>query len=232
MPWKECNKVSERIKFINRLLNGEKMTDLCQEFEISRVTGYKIWNRYEQEGLNALIDQSRRPWRLANQIPSNVESAILDIKRKYPTWGAPKILEYLRRRSTHLKMPARSTVHGVLDRHGLVKKRAHCRKIYKSQGTPLTSANAPNELWCADFKGHFKMGNNQYCYPLTITDQHSRYLLGCEALDGAKEISAINTFKNIFKEYGMPDAIRTDNGVPFAARSLFGLSKLSVLCYA
>ncbi|MNL09014.1 Integrase core domain protein [compost metagenome] len=228
MPWKECDKVSERLKFIGRLLSGEKMTDVCLELGISRVTGYKIWNRYKQEGLKAMNDRSSRPWRLANQTPASIERAIVEIKRKYPTWGAPKILAILEKQDKGVKLPARSTVHAILDRHGLVKRRRKNR-LYKSKGTSLITVDSPNQLWCADFKGHFKMGNSNYCYPLTITDQHSRYLISCEALESAKEKNAVETFKRVFEEYGMPNVIRTDNGVPFAARSLFGLSKLSIL---
>lgn len=228
MPWKECDKVSERLKFIGRLLNGEKMTDVCLDLGISRVTGHKIWNRYQEDGLKALNDRSSRPWRLANQTPASVEKAIIELKTKYPTWGAPKILAILAKQGKACKLPARSTVHAILDRHGLVKKRKRNR-LYKSTGTSLMTVNAPNQLWCADFKGHFKMGNSKYCYPLTVTDQYSRYLIGCEGLESAKEKGAVEVFKRIFEEYGMPSVIRTDNGVPFAARSLFGLSRLSVL---
>lgn len=228
MPWKECDKVSERLKFIGRLLNGEKMTDVCLELGISRVTGYKIWNRYKEEGIKAMNDRSSRPWRLANQTPASIEKSIIEIKRKYPTWGAPKILAILGKQDKGIKLPARSTVHAILDRHGLVKRRRKNR-LYRSQGTSLITVDSPNQLWCADFKGHFKMGNSDYCYPLTITDQFSRYLISCEGLESAKEKSAVETFKRVFSEYGMPGVIRTDNGVPFAARSLFGLSKLSIL---
>jgi transposase InsO family protein len=229
MPWKERDKVSERMEFIGRLLKKEKMTDLCREYGISRVTGHKIWKRYLDEGLSALNDRSHRPWRLARQTPAKIENEILEIKKKYPTWGAPKILATLiRKHGSGTELPVRSTVHAILDRHGLVKKRRR-NVLYKATGTGLLEANAPNELWCADFKGQFRMGNTKYCYPLTITDQHSRYLLSCEGFESTREKEAIESFKRVFKEYGMPDAIRTDNGVPFAARSLFGLSKLSVL---
>lgn len=227
MPWKECNKMSERLKFIGRILDGERMTDVCRDFGISRVTGYKIWKRYESEGEKAILDRSTRPWRLANQTPARVEKSILEVKGKHPTWGAPKILAYLQRRNTEDKLPARSTVHAILDRHGLVKRRSGRRK-YKAQGTKLLDVSSANELWCADFKGHFKMQNQKYCYPLTITDQHSRYLLGCEALERPNESSSVEVFKRLFQEYGLPGTIRTDNGLPFAARSLFGLSRLSV----
>ncbi len=227
MPWKECNKMSERIKFIGRLIDGEKMTDLCQEFGISRVTGHKILKRYRDEGINALNDRSKRPWRLANRTPASIENEILKLKDQYPTWGAPKILARLQRIKPLTKMPARSTVHAILDRHGLVKKKA--RKLrYKSYQTTLVDPTESNQLWCADFKGHFKMGNGKYCYPLTVTDQYSRYILNCEAFESNREKESIESFKQVFREHGLPNAIRTDNGAPFAARSLFNLSKLSV----
>lgn len=205
------------------------MTDLCQEFGISRVTGYKILNRYEQEGLLALNDRSKRPWRLAHQTPASVEKMIIEMKKKYPTWGAPKILSKLEKENLVQKLPARSTVHAILDRHGLVKKKKrNTREKYIAKGTYLSEAKACNDIWCADFKGQFKMQNQQYCYPLTVSDQYSRYLIGCEAFERIKEKESIEYFRRIFLEHGMPSIIRTDNGVPFAARSLFGLSKLSV----
>lgn len=227
MPWKVCDKVSERMKFVSRLLEGEKMTDLCQEFGISRVTGHKILQRYKQDGVDALNDRSKRPWRLANQTPASIENAILEMKERYPTWGAPKILVKLQQAKPNTKLPARSTVHAILDRHGLVKKKSR-RSRQKSHGTNLMNVTEPNQLWCADFKGQFQMGNGKYCYPLTITDQCTRYLLNCEAFENTREKESIEAFKRVFNEYGLPSAIRTDNGVPFAARSLFNLSKLSV----
>jgi putative transposase len=215
------------MKFVSRLLEGEKMTDLCQEFGISRVTGHKILQRYKQDGVDALNDRSKRPWRLANQTPASIENAILEMKERYPTWGAPKILVKLQQAKPNTKLPARSTVHAILDRHGLVKKKSR-RSRQKSHGTNLMNVTEPNQLWCADFKGQFQMGNGKYCYPLTITDQCTRYLLNCEAFENTREKESIEAFKRVFNEYGLPSAIRTDNGVPFAARSLFNLSKLSV----
>lgn len=228
MPWKESCKMSERTKFIAKLVNGETMTSVCGEFGISRVTGHKIWKRFQEEGLRSLNDRSKRPWRLAHQTPPSIERKILEVKSKYPTWGAPKILAKLHRNHDGLPLPARSTVHAILDRHGLVKKRRRQRDRYRAVGTNLQKANKPNDIWCADFKGQFKMRDQNYCYPLTITDQFSRYLIGCEAFAKIRELESIEFFRNIFCEYGLPDRIRTDNGVPFAARSLFGLSKLSV----
>lgn len=220
--------MDERLKFVARLLDGEQMSALCREFGISRKTGYKIFNRYKEIGLDGLKNQTRRPIRLANQLPFQIERKIVAFKKEHPTWGALKIREKLIREYPEIKPPAKSTVHAVLDRHGLVRKRRK-RRRHKAQGTELLHVKTPNALWCADYKGEFQLGNRKYCYPLTITDYHSRYLLACEALESTKEPFARTTFERIFKEYGLPDAIRTDNGVPFASpNALFNMSKLSV----
>jgi putative transposase len=152
---------------------------------------------------------------------------ILRIKHRKPHWGAPKIREILKTKYPQVRLPAKSTVHCILDRHGLVKR--HKKRRFRAQGTPLSCAKNPNDLWCADYKGEFMLGNRNYCYPLTITDYSSRYLLACEALKSNCEMYAFHVFEGVFKERGLPAAIRTDNGVPFASPSaLFGLSKLSV----
>ena len=227
MPWNECKPMDERLRFIARLLEGENMAPLCREFGISRVTGYKIFNRYKDCGLDALNDRSRRPYRHANQLPFQVERSILGIKRNHSSWGAPKIRDKLILNYPMIKPPAISTIHAVLDRNGLVKRRK--RRRYKAQGTALSAAHQPNGLWCADYKGEFMLGNKQYCYPLTITDYRSRYLLACEGLTSTRTDFAFSVFERAFKDFGLPAAIRTDNGVPFASgNALFGLSKLSV----
>lgn len=227
MAWKECNIMDERMKFVARVLEGEKMSVLCREFGISRKTGYKIFNRYRENGVSGFNDRSRRPIRLANQLPFQIEKYILQIKRDKPTWGAPKIREKLARKFSDIKVPAISTVHAVLDRNGLVVPRG--RKRNKAHGTELSQSNEPNDLWCADYKGEFMLGDKRYCYPLTITDQSSRFLIACEGLESTKEDYAFTVFERTFKEFGLPLAIRTDNGVPFASpNSLFNLSKLSV----
>jgi len=219
--------MDERLKFIARLLDGEKMAPVCREFGISRVTGYKIFNRYKECGLDALNDRSRRPYRHANKLPFQVERTILSIKREHTSWGAPKIRDKLIREYPMIKPPAISTVHAVLDRNGLVKRRK--RRRYRAEGTALNAAHNPNELWCADYKGEFLLGNEKYCYPLTITDYRSRYLFACEGLESTRSDFAFSVFERAFKDFGLPKAIRTDNGVPFAsANALFGLSKLSV----
>jgi len=151
--WKESNKMDERLKFVARLLEGEKMAGLCREFGISRKTGYKIFTRYKKQGLEGLSDRSRRPYRHANQLPYQVERAILGIKQDYPSWGAPKIREKLARQFPDIHLPAISTVHAVLDRHGLVKRQK--RRRYRAEGTQLSHATSANQLWCADYKGEF-----------------------------------------------------------------------------
>src|SRR5690606_15331831 len=156
MPWKECNRMDERLRFIARLLEGQKMAPLCREFGISRVTGYELFNRYKEYGLDGLNDRSRRPYRQANKLPFQLECAILGIKKEFPSWGAPKIRDKLLRAFPIVKPPAISTVHAVLDRHGLVKRRK--RRRYKATGTPLNDAAEVNGLWCADYKGEFPPG--------------------------------------------------------------------------
>jgi transposase InsO family protein len=228
MPWKECSVMDERLRFVARVLDGESMSDVCREFGISRKTGYKIFSRYREHGAEALTDRSRRPVRYANQLPSQIESLIVTFKREKPHWGARKIRELLLRRlAGDIRIPAKSTIHAVLHRHGLVKGLRRPRP--RATGTPLSPGLAPNDLWCADFKGEFKLGNGAYCYPLTVTDHASRYLLLCEALDSTREDLAITAFEQLFLERGLPAALRSDNGVPFASpNALFNLSKLSV----
>ena len=172
--------MDERMRFVIRLKDGETMAALCREFGISRKTGYKIFERYEQCGLEGLSDRARRPFRYANQLPEQVEAAIVSAKREKPHWGARKIRERLLRRLPHaIKTPAASTVHAVLDRHGLVQPMG--RRRGRAEGTPLSDGLHPNDLWCTDYKGEFQLSDKRYCYPLTVTDYSSRFLLLCEA---------------------------------------------------
>ncbi|MDP9086714.1 MAG: IS481 family transposase [Pseudomonadota bacterium] len=228
MPWKESSVMEERMRFVIRLLDGEQMSEVCREFGISRKTGYKIYERYKAQGLHALDDRSRRPVRYANQLPEPVETLIVRLKKDKPHWGARKIRELLiRRLAGDVRVPAQSTIHAVLDRHGLVKRLR--RRRDRATGTPLSPGAVPNALWCVDFKGEFMLANGQYCYPLTVTDHASRYLLLCEARDSIREAPAITAFEQLFIERGLPLAIRSDNGVPFASpNGLYGLSRLSV----
>ena len=228
MPWKEVTAVNERMEFVARLKAGERMSDLCREFGISRKTGYKFERRYEEHGPRGLYDVSRRPKRLARQLSTGIQTAILALKRDQPTWGAAKIQEVLRRRHPEMEVPVRSTIHDLLDRYGLVQKRSKRRRYHAYPTLREQDIQAPNQLWCADFKGQFRMGNAKYCYPLTVSDFHTRYLLGCEAMESTQSESAKEGFEWIFREYGLPTRLRTDNGVPFSSRSVQGLSSLSV----
>jgi putative transposase len=213
--------------FVVRLRAGERMSDLCREFGISRKTGYKIASRFERLGTQGLHDLSRRPKRLARQLPVGIQNTILELKREWPTWGAAKILEVLRRKHPSLDLPVRSTVHDLLDRHGLVQKRAQRRRFHAYPTLRDDDVRAPNQLWCTDFKGQFRMKNSKYCYPLTVSDFMSRYLLGCEAMAEIKTLPVLQAFELIFREFGLPDRMRSDNGPPFSSRSVQGLSQLS-----
>jgi transposase InsO family protein len=195
-------------------LAGEPMTELGREFGISPKTGYKIFDRYRECGVQGLTDRSRRPYRYAHQLPFQVENYILNVKHEHPSWGARKIRERRSRRFSDIRIPAQSTIDAVLDRHGLVERRGRLRR--RAQGTPLSLGTRPNELWCTDYKGEFLLGNGQYCYPLTVTDHVSRSLVTCEALSSTCEDYAFTAFERLFQERGLPANIRSDNGVPFA----------------
>ena len=228
MPWKECSVVEERLRFVARLLDGEAMTELCRELGISAKPATRSLTATRSMAWRLSATARAAPCCYANQLPSQVESLIVSLKRNKPHWGARKIRELLLRRLPgDLRLPAKSTIHAVLDRHGLVKRMGKRRS--RATGTPLSKALAPNDLWCADFKGEFKLGNGRYCYPLTVTDQASRFLLMCEALDTTREDVAVTAFERLFADRGLPQAIRSDNGVPFASpNALFNLSKLAV----
>jgi putative transposase len=174
--------MDERLRFVDRLLDGEKMAMLCREFDISRKTGYKIFARFKNCGIDGLTDRSRRPYRHANRLPFQIEKLIVQLRKEHTTWGAPKIREKLRRLHSDIQLPAISTVHAVLDRHGLVS-RGRSRRYQKAEGTALSQPKHPNDLWCADYKGEFMLADKRYCYPLTITGFSSRYLLCSERVN-------------------------------------------------
>ena len=228
MPWKETSVMDERMKFIGRLLSGEKMAPLCREFGISRVTGHKIWKRYQEDGTRGLQNRSRAPHKRPNQLSFEVEQILLNLKKQHPKWGAPKLRELFKRKHTNIQLPATSTIHCLLDRHNLVNKHDKRRK-YKASASYLSTPQNPNDLWCVDFKGQFRMKNHIYCYPLTVSDFVSRYVFTCEALSSTEVDPCFSIFEQTFKEYGVPTAIRSDNGVPFASgNSTWNLTRLSV----
>lgn len=230
MPWNARSHLDERMLFISRAKSGEKVTDLCREFGISRKTAYKFIGRYDLHGPSGLHDVSKRPHNCPNETPPEIKSLILNAKRDKPTWGAGKIREWLLRKNPDLKVPSRFTVHEILNKYDLVQKRARGRR--KSSSTflqkPVVSSKEANDVWCADFKGQFQLGNQRYCYPLTISDHHSRFLLACDSLEDTKGRGAQPVFEEAFLEYGLPDAILTDNGPPFGGCGLLGLSRLSI----
>lgn len=216
------------MKFITRLEAGEKMVDLCHEFGISRKTGYKFWNRWKEEGPEGLFDRSRAPFHTPHRRPQAVRDLVFAVKKEHPTWGARKVLARLRRTTPGVKLPADSTVSGWFKQAGLTTRRVRRRGPSPSR-TPLTVPTHPNHVWCADFKGQFRMANREYCYPLTITDAFSRKIIACVALEGTHAEPSRLVFQRAFREFGLPENLRTDNGNPFcSSQALFGWSRLSV----
>ncbi len=203
------------------------IAELCRRFQISRPTAYKWITRYEADGLRGLHNHSRRPHTSPTATPEHIVTRVLEARRRHPSWGPKKLLDPLQRRHPTWPWPAPSTVAALLKRHGLVRPRR--RTVRRGHaGRPTTPMDAPNAIWTADFKGQFKTGNGQYCYPLTIADGYSRFLLACQALDGTTHADSKRVFRRVFHEFGLPHRIRTDNGVPFATTALGRLSRLSV----
>ena len=228
MPWKDVSPMDQKTQFVSEYLRDSlSFTELCQRYHISRKTGYKWIARYQAEGPAGLLDRSRRPHYSPEQTPDAVRLAIVDTRRRHPSWGAKKLLKLLERKDPQAHWPSRWTVCEILKREGLVRQKTKRRKV-GHPGRPSSIVTAPNQLWCVDFKGEFKTRDGRYCYPLTITDSYSRYLLGCRGLLSTETRGAKETFKELFKRYGLPKAIRSDNGTPFASTALGRLSQLSV----
>jgi len=228
MSWKGVTVMDQRVRFISEYLNAYfPFTELCTQFEISRKTGYKWVNRYEEFGAEGLSDKSRKPHHCPHQTEEEIVQDILRARTKHPSWGPKKLLEIISGRHPDWGLPAISTTADLLKRKGLIPPGKR-RLRRKHPGCPKTTTNAPNDIWTADYKGHFKMRNGLYCYPLTVCDMHSRYLLGCEAHEAISLKSSKGHFTRLFKEYGLPERIRTDNGVPFASSAIARLSALSV----
>jgi transposase InsO family protein len=214
-----------KLEFITRLNQGESMTDLCVEYGIARKTGHKLKARYEAQGALGLLEQSRAPKSIPHKTPPEVVALIIAERHKHPSWGPKKLKDVLERR-LGVSLPSANTLGHVLARAGLVERRK-TRARHKSMGTGLRVATAPNDLWCIDYKGQFRLGNGSYCYPLTVTDQYSRYLLGCEGMAAISDEGAREVCEDLFRANGLPAAIRSDNGTPFASTGLAGLTKLS-----
>lgn len=219
--------MDERARFIREWDNGlRSVTDLCDEYGISRPTAYKWIQRFEEDGLEGLRDRSRRPLSVPNATSAEMIESIVAVRMKYRTWGGRKIARVLKREGLK-NIPVPSTIDNVLSRLGLARQRRR-RQRPGHPGRPMITPNAPNDLWTADFKGHFRLRNGQYCYPLTVADLHSRFLFACKGLPSTEHEGAQHEFERLFREYGLPAAIRSDNGVPFASTGLARLSQLSV----
>lgn len=228
MPWLETAPVDQRSRFIDaHRAGGFTMTELCQRFQISRRIGYKWLARYDAEGRPGLRDRSRAPHQCPHRVSTPVEQLLCAARRQHRDWGPEKLLDWLRPRYPEISWPAISTAGDVLKRNGLVKARRRRYRALHPGVVPVTT-RAPNDLWTADFKGEFRTGDDEYCYPLTVADLHTRYLLGCTGLRSTRTMGAQATFERLFREYGLPRAIRTDNGVPFATNGLHGFSTLSI----
>ena len=228
MPWHGVSPMDLRRLFVRAHALGDvSMTELCEHFGISRKTGYKWVERVEHGGLVALADQSRRPHHSPRATDPVVVEALCAARRRHPTWGARKLLVHLRRRHPRGPWPAPSTAAGLLHARGLVRtprrrRRAHAPTVV------LAPATGPNDVWTTDFKGEFRLGDRAYCYPLTLRDLHSRFVLRCDALPEKSGRLVQPCFLRAFREYGLPTRIRSDNGGPFAAPGLTRLSHLSV----
>jgi transposase InsO family protein len=216
-----------RMEFIARLNKGERLSELCGEYGISQKTGRKYRQRYEELGVTGLLDQTRAPKHIPHRTPPEVVKLVVAERRKHPTWG-PKKLKAILEARLHRPLPAASTLGNILVRERLIEPRTRHRARHRSQGTWLRPAEAPNDVWCIDYKGQFRLGDQSYCYPLTVTDHFSRYIVGCEGMPAIDEEQACDAMTRMFREYGLPAAIRSDNGPPFASTGLMGLTKLSV----
>ena len=220
--------MDQRVCFIADHRRGlYSVTDLCARYGISRKSGYKWLERYAEGGRAALHDRSRAPHHCPHRIPRDLAQLICGARRSHPSWGPEKLLDWLAPRHPGLVWPAVSTAGDLLARRGLVKKRRR-RHPHQHPGVVPATTTEPNDLWTADFKGHFRTRDGIYCYPLTIADQHTRYLLSCQGLRSIHGVRARPVFEQAFRTFGLPRAIRTDNGVPFATCGIHGLSQLTV----
>lgn len=228
MPWTQTDPMTERFKFILAADEGLfSMTELCRRFGISRKTGYKWLSRYRTGGLDGLGDRSRAPLTCPHQTASAVADRVVATRRAHPTWGPRKLRAYLTRRHPAVPFPAPSTIGDLLKREGLIDAPRRSRRSVHP-GAGAIDAPVPGAVWTADFKGEFRLGDGPYCYPLTLQDACSRYLLACTALPSTAHEGAQPVFERAFRTWGLPDAIRTDNGGPFVSKALCGLSRLSV----
>ena len=227
MPWKETNVMEQRTLFIDAWLTRQySKTELCQRFGISRPTADKWIQRYRQNGLAGLADQSRRPHHSPNATDDALRERLIAAKQQRPHWGAKKLLGLLRMQHPDIDWPSNSTGERLLKQAGLVQPRRH-RNRFSADNSPFVAESQPNQSWSTDFKGDFLMKNGRRCYPLAISDNYSRKLLLCNSLGSTAYQGVRPLFERIFAEYGLPYTLVSDNGTPFASRALGGLSSLS-----
>jgi putative transposase len=229
MSWHETNVYREKYLFIADWLKQEfSMTELCKRYGVSRKTGYKFLNKYIEDGEGAFKEKSSARHTHPNKTPEEIQAKILDLKYRYLHWGPAKLRDWFHINEPKFTCPAASTVGEILKKHGLVKNKK-CRKKVAKHAEPLAHCDAPNRVWSADFKGHFRLLlTKAYCYPLTISDNFSRFLLHCEGLEKNNYKLTKQGFEKVFFNYGLPDSMRTDNGQPFAGLGIGGLTKLSI----
>jgi putative transposase len=230
MPWKEVHSLDQRRELIKTYESGLfTVMELSEQFGVSRKTAYKWIHRFEASGLPGLVEQTRAPHKCPHRTPSYIEDALLGLRRRHRLWGPRKLLVVLVQQypSMKEKLPAASTVGDMLKRAGLVERRRR-RTRPGDHGSVALCAPEPNDVWSADFKGEFLTKDANWCYPFTLTDACSRYLLGCDAKSSTEHAGAQQSCERIFAEVGLPSAIRTDNGCPFCSTTIAGLSRLSV----
>lgn len=228
MPWLRVTPMTARLAFVEDCQRGlESMSALCAQYGISRRVGYKWLARYAAAGEAGLVDQRRVAKTCPHRLDPALAAALLDCRRSHPTWGPLKLLAYLQRRQPRTPWPAPSTVGVLLKAHGMIAPRRR-RASPGHPGRPQTPMDAPNAVWTVDFKGQFRTGDGRYCYPLTVVDGYSRYLLACHGLLSPETAGVFPVFTRLFREHGLPQRIRSDNGVPFATSALGRLSALSV----
>jgi putative transposase len=228
MVWRETCVMDQRMGFVVACLAGdESVSALCRHFGISRKTGHKWLSRYRATGARGLEDRSRAPHRNARSLSEDVVQAVVSVRHRYPSWGPRKVKAWLEDRYPEQSWPAASTIGTVFDRAGLTRPRKRRRRM-APQSAPLASCRAPNDVWCADFKGWFLTGDGTHVEPFTLSDGHSRFLLRCEAVGGIDHDHVWPVLCDAFHEYGLPRALRSDNGPPFASLAVAGLSRLAV----
>ncbi len=233
MPWREAAVTDERVKFVReydlRVRSKEmSMSELCKQYDITRKTGYKMVKRRDEHGWPGLADRSRAPHSGAHWSEADVIIRVLEVRLKFPHWGAETILAHLRRVEPDASWPAASAVHRWMTRSGLISKSAR-RRRFPHPGPPEPAMpNGPNENWSTDFKGQFRTKDGRYCYALTIADLYSRYLISCHGLLSTSFDAVWPVYERVFREYGLPRSILSDNGTPFSSNSVKRLSKLSV----